>query len=243
MNNLVVYDLVDKEKVYKNRKTIMQHEFANKCVSHVEFPDCLEIIGSNAFNNCTSLKEVKINHTVKIDDKAFCYCSKLKEIDISTPYIPMGCFYEAGSDFGVDVNLRNVCIIEDYAFYNVTFKSLHLPDSLYEIGECAFRSASFKQMDYKLILPENVEWIKNNAFALTEIKDIYLPDSIQSIGNLAEFNINIHVSKETAKRLGLSEKQSNVIIDSLDNMVESLIDKMSFRDVNKIMLNSEIAKN
>ena len=160
--DLIIRNLMGEDKIYKNKETIAPYEFANKKrIKHIEFPDCLESIYKNAFENCDCLEKVKIDHMIKIGARAFYACSKLKAIDIDTSCIPTECFYMAGNQLGVDVNLKNTRSISPYAFFNVMFKSLNLPDTLEEIDNSAFKFTSFKLMDYKLVLPKNVKYIEN----------------------------------------------------------------------------------
>lgn len=96
--------------------------FSNCTVESIVIPDCVESIGSSAFYNCRSLKEVKIGRGVtEISSSAFEGCSALTHIDFPDSVQTIG-----DSAFGACISLKYVKI----------------PDSVIALGAFAFSGCS-----------------------------------------------------------------------------------------------------
>lgn len=77
--------------------------------------------------------------------------------------------------------------IDEYAFYDSLrgIKLLELPDSLEEIGECAFAQTScYKGME-EIRLPKKLRNIGELAFASQPLTSITIPENVESIGDEA----------------------------------------------------------
>lgn len=120
------------------------------------FPDTLEYIDSDTFNEC-KLPVVTIPDNVKrIGGGAFAYCWGENEIIMG----------------------KNVEEIGRSAFFESKTKSMILPDTLTSIGARAFQRVSIKD----LIIPDSVEEIGEYAFAESGIKNLTIGKGVKSIG-------------------------------------------------------------
>ena len=120
---------------------------AHCAVSKITIPDSVTKIAYAAFEYCTILTELTVPDSVtEIDDMAFFYCESVSSIKLSD-------------------NLRS---IGEYAFaytHGLT-GSLILPDSVKNIGECAFYESEISS----ITLPDGLEFIG--------------PDALQKCSNL-----------------------------------------------------------
>ena len=151
--NGVVIDGINKpEKAIKNGCLEIPEKIGGKTVygvsniennlfSSVMLPDTVTVIGENAFNKCTQLKEVNIPDSVKIiGEKAFYGCTSLKEI-----IIPSG-----------------VNVIHANAFFGCTaLEEIYVPNSVTEICERAFSGCTSLR---EIFIPESVTTIEKHVF-------------------------------------------------------------------------------
>lgn len=74
-----------------------------------------------------------------------------------------------------------------YAFYDSTreIRKLELPDSVEEIGWCAFAQTSCYKGLEEVRLPENLRTIGELAFASQSLTSITIPENVESIGDEA----------------------------------------------------------
>ena len=147
---------------------IGERAFKYSRLSAIEFPVWCYHIGSNAFDNCSNLKYVKIPGTIEelgigafrmsgIEKVEFAPNKYIKEIPI---HLFMRCEYLGefvvpsfikiiglrafqGSGLSKIKIPEGVEVIGDAAFYDVAFNTLELPASIKEIGERAMQSVKY----------------------------------------------------------------------------------------------------
>lgn len=232
-NALILTDESGYETREYDVKTIAAERFKRSYIKNATFPDCLEMIRENAFADNQYLEEVVIDHMISIDIAAFKTNTALRKIDICADTIPMWCFAEAGirNIEGVDITLRKVKSIGFQSFFGAHIKSIEFPNTFNAIFEEAFGNAIFEEKVLKL--PEGITFIGSGAFDGSNLTDIYVPDTLKHISDLTECGIKIHMSPKLFEKLNL-ELNENIIIESVDY----LIDKMSFKNINKMYLES-----
>ena len=87
--------------------------------------------------------------------------------------------------YGLIVFDNEVKGIGSFAFYNCKkLNSIHIPNSVIEIGNSAFRNSGLKSIE----LSKNLTSIKNDAFYETLLNEIDIPDKVQDIGSYAFYN-------------------------------------------------------
>ena len=170
------------------------------------FDDTITLIGSSAFENCTSLTSITIPDSVtEIGRCAFYKCTSLASITIPDSVtsigdyafnnctgeltvncnIPSASSYEYGAFYGskfTKVTIGNgVTSIGDYAFRDCTsLISITIPDSVTEIGRSAFYDCTSLT---SVTIPDGVTSIEDHTFyKCTSLKSITIPDSVTSIG-------------------------------------------------------------
>ena len=187
-------------------------------------PDSVSVIGSEAFCNCSELKEITIPASVKtIEDSAFYDCTGLEKVNFSEGLTQIG----------------------DDAFWGCSsLKKLDLPDSLETIGENAFyrcenvTSVCIPKNLAKTELPlifecESLSKIsvadgnknydsRNNCNAVIETasntlvlacKDTVIPNTVKVIGAFAYYNApsNIVIPEGVEKILNYAFNADNTI--------------------------------
>ena len=119
-------------------------QYARK-LTKVEIPSTCIIVGTSAFEECTSLKEVKFSESScwAIEEKAFNNCTSLLAVDLSaTLCVEIEAHAFSGCTKLVDVHMSDVMKkIGNSAFENCPIKEIILPEELEFVGETAFDSA------------------------------------------------------------------------------------------------------
>jgi len=174
-------------------------------------------IGSNAFNNCSQLKNVYIEaHTNKLkfsetDEGHF------KNSPVETLYLGRNLEPDSWnrSPFADNLALQAVTIgndvtaINNNSFNNCTgLNSLKLGDELQTIGFNAFKNCS--SLSSPLILPPKLKTIGGSAFQdCREVLSLTIPKSVTSIGGQAFNNCfklkNVYIADHTTENLEFSE--------------------------------------
>jgi hypothetical protein len=189
-------------QTFRNCKTLLK----------VELPEGLRIIGSAAFESCTSLEAIEIPSTVtEIRDKAFLRCFALQFVHLSTRLEVIG-----DEAFALCESLKNVDIpsstkaIGDNAFMNcqdlvsaglheglehigedafcgcMSLRKIRVPSTVVEVGEGSFSAC---QSLVSVELHKQLQAIGDNAFeGCTELRNIAIPSSVNSIGKNAFYN-------------------------------------------------------
>lgn len=165
----------------------------------------VQTIGNSAFYGCDKLNVVNIPSTVQsIGNLAFTYLTNVSKNSYCTSmYVDTGnTTYTSRNANGEECNCimpsdrntlyfgcYNSIIPEDvkdisaYAFYEVPFTSLTLPEGLISIGAYAFNSCDkFKNLD----LPSSLITIGDGAFdRASSWEEIHIPENVTSIGDFA----------------------------------------------------------
>ena len=132
-------------------------------LSKVEIPSTCTIIGTSAFEECTSLKEIKFAEAScwVVEEKAFNGCTSLSKIDLSaTLCVEIEANAFSGCTKLADVQLPNVLKkIGNNAFENCPIKEIALSDELEFIGGAAFGPAL-----QRVVLPSNVNQLYPTSF-------------------------------------------------------------------------------
>ena len=180
--------VIDMEQV--NLEVLPTDAFYEKTsLKSVKLPKTLKIIGDYAFRNCSSLKSITIPDSVtSIGDYAFAYCTSLTNVTIPDSVTEIGgdAFYGCTSlsaFYGKFASPDNRCLIVDgklVAFAPAGLTSYTIPDSVTEIGECAFENCKGLT---SVTIPDSVTEIGDHVFwGCSSLTSITIPDNVTSIG-------------------------------------------------------------
>ena len=180
--------------------------------SDITLPEGVQIICSNAFQDCINLVSIKMNDGLtSIGDSAFSGCTSLETINLPSSLITIGdrAFYNCSSlkDFEFPDYLET---IGKYAFYScVSLENIVIPNSVLLLDEYAFNSCTnlstvklSNKMDKisrslfnncislkSITIPNSIKSIENSAFrGCQRLKTIIIPNSVESIGSYAFYN-------------------------------------------------------
>ncbi len=142
-------------------------------------------IEESAFSGCNLLKSIELPESIiKIGKFAFLNCSSLESITIPQTIKELGGYALEGtkwinnqkSDF---VTVSNGILIK----YNGKEKARSLPNSIKQIGDCAFAGDTGINT---VLIPNTVTKIGSSAFeGCTSLQTVTLPPSVTSIGSSA----------------------------------------------------------
>lgn len=158
--NNVVYSTQDGVLFNKDQTALLLYPNGKKCDVY-DMPDTVTAIGTWAFLDNNSIKELKLSENLKeVSPEAFYICDGIETLEIPD----------------------SMTEIQDSAFSNFQARTIILPDTLKVIGEEAFREATFT----KINLPEGLERIEKGAFVgIWPEANIHIPDSVTYIGDYA----------------------------------------------------------
>ena len=124
-----------------NITTIGQYAFARTAIFSIQFPESLEIIEDDAFNECLSLYSLYFPDSLKsIGDQAFINCTSLTYLSLGdgVKSIGEGAFASCGDLADIDFG-NSLVSIGGNAFASCNnLYGIMLPDSLISIGSEAF---------------------------------------------------------------------------------------------------------
>lgn len=233
---------LEEAKIPEGVKCIDAEAFESSFIKDIKFPDSLEIIKKNAFHDCQYLKDIYIKNDCTLAEFAFCHTLFLENIDIVCRKISDFCFKNSGNrGDGLNIVLHDTEYIGNNAFMDCLINNIVWPITLKTIDNRAFCEAEFAFP--KLVLPEGLESIGEKVFYNTEgLTDVYIPSSVKYIGDLmAPSDIKFHMSKYTAERFfGNTTPPKHIIIE--DDILTELIDTLSFKEINKRILEETVAK-
>ncbi|MGN0443769.1 MAG: leucine-rich repeat protein, partial [Acutalibacteraceae bacterium] len=192
----------------------------NSSLKKVVLPNTLEHIGISAFYGCENLESVNVPASVRqIDMNAFSGCNKLNlTVDEKNNHFSVdnkaGILYSKNKESLIcaynlkktDITIPNgVKYIEDSAFYQTNLKSVRFPDTLIDIGYCAFAYTSMRGFD--IVLPESVNGIGYGAFYESNAKSITFLNPNCEINNTVENNLK---DNEDGKTLMTNDSEDAV---------------------------------
>ncbi len=140
-------------------------------------------IGKNAFEDCTSLKEIIIpNSVTKIKDFAFSGCTSLTKIVLPNSITKIK--NHAFSDYISTTELlfpNKTSKIGRLAFGNCTsLKEIVIPNSVTKIGEGAFEHCTSLQ---RVDIPNSITKIRERTFSdCSSLKSVGIPNSVTEFG-------------------------------------------------------------
>lgn len=198
-------------------KTIGADAFANSGISGaITFPDTLETIGESAFGWCHNITSVQFGKGIKLIGKtSFIGCGKLIELGftegMSDTVIGERAF-ESDPILGKVVFPSGIVKIGESAFDGFwttpQITAVEFPDTLEEIGDCAFRS----QPITRLVIPDSVTSIGVAAFAeCSKLRTLKLSENLTSIPRncfAKDFGLESVVIPDSVKEIGTAAFQS-----------------------------------
>ena len=150
-------------------------------LKEVRFPPTLEFMGKLAFGYCRRLTEVVLPGLIReISAEAFRECTQVKTVKCAAKRIGERAFRECASLRTVDLG-EGTKIIEESVFNHCgQLASLHLPDSLQEIGNGAFARCEFALSEVRL--PKSLKTLGQDCFSFCNaLKRIEIPGSVETI--------------------------------------------------------------
>ncbi|MBQ4509779.1 MAG: leucine-rich repeat protein, partial [Clostridia bacterium] len=146
----------------------------------VKIEGAITKMGLNEFYGCTSLTSVDLGATTILGENMFQGCTALTELEIpsTVTQINKQAMYNCTSL--ETVKLSSLPYIGEGMFYKCTsLESIELPSSITEIKGNAFRECSALK---SITIPENVTKIGNLAFYKTAITSLHIPANVESLG-------------------------------------------------------------
>ena len=171
--------IIDLLKPYAFGANIVSNSYGKKGV--ISFDGPVTRIGSEAFNNCTTLTEISIpDGPVSIGMEAFQGCSNLKIIAIpnSVKIIEERAFYGAFNDASVLLP-EFLETIKERAFYGTGLLKITMPNTITTIERYAFEGTSLKEID----IPNSIQYLNEGVFRYSGLESIVIPNSVQKLGS------------------------------------------------------------
>ena len=157
--------------------------FKECAVQEAIITDGIIVVGENAFNGCTQLKQVVFpDSLIEIGDFAFHGCSVLNTalLPAKIEYIGKGAFSE--SNIKSPIFPESLCSLGESA-YNAcqSIKEVSMPEGVLLLANGVFKDCGSLK---KVILHNKLEGIGDNAFmGCSSLKDIIVPESVKHIGD------------------------------------------------------------
>lgn len=168
-------------------KTIGRFVFADAKLKKITILGNITIVPSNAFKTCTAEEIILPDSITEIQDNAFRYTYKLKNMNIPKSLKKIGSYaftYSFDKESNVELIMpESLKSIDAYSFSNTNIAGIKILGNMTEIPEYAFDDS--KYLKY-IELPDSVTILNNYSFygclALTNIK---LPKNLETIGSNA----------------------------------------------------------
>lgn len=151
-----------------------------KALEEVIFPKTLETINSSAFWGCEKLLKVIIPHVTEIGDKVFDNCTSLKELKVLSGMVKMGSEVCSNCSSLKEVyTCDGIQILAKRSFQNTSIEDISLPDSITSIGDEAFINCEKLKT---INLPKNLEYISSKMLAdCPKLETINIPETVTDI--------------------------------------------------------------
>lgn len=175
--------------------TIPAHTYVETCafsetgVTDVTIED-ISKIGKGVFAECNSLKKLTINVTdgleaangLSVSEELVRECRNLQTVIFTGHTENLSSIKNAAfknTEMLTEISLPdNICLIEDYAFYNSNIKNIRLPESLEQIGNYAFSMSNLES----ITVPDKVTKLGKGVFnSCYKLAEAVLPESITAI--------------------------------------------------------------
>ena len=183
--------------------------FRSSGITHIEIPQYVIIINSNAFASCSNLRSVKLNQNLLFINKgAFSFCQQLEDIDLPENLMSIGeqAFSHCDSLKSVTIPVY-ITKIERETFRDCgELAEINFHANIDSIMPYAFEGCGYSLK--KVILPENLTYLGENAFAYCyELTYIKIPESLTKIPANAfseDFRLNYINIPATVTEIGKS---------------------------------------
>lgn len=165
------------------------HAFSETGVTDVTIED-ISKIGKSAFAECNSLKKLTINVTdgleaangLSVPEELVRECRNLQTVVFTGHTENLSSIKNAAfknTEMLTEISLPdNICLIEDYAFYNSSIKNIRLPENLEQIGNYAFSMSNLESITVPDKVTKLGKGVFNSCYKLTEA---VLPELITAI--------------------------------------------------------------
>lgn len=165
------------------------YAFSETGVTDVTIED-ISKIGKGAFAECNSLKKLTINvadgleaaNGLSIPEELVRECRNLQTVIFTGHTENLSSIKRLAfknTEMLTEISLPdNICLIEEYAFYNSSIKNIRLPENLEQIGNYAFAMSNLESITVPDKITKLGKGIFNSCYKLTEA---VLPESITAI--------------------------------------------------------------
>jgi hypothetical protein len=175
----------------------------------VTISNFVNIIGSNAFGSCASLKNITIPDSVtSIGFEAFVNCESLTNVSISDSVTSIGELAFLSCTYLTNITIPgSASSIGDNAFYDCMFlANVTMSNGVTSIGDAAFYGCTHLA---NITIPASVSSIREFAFYdCASLKNITLPDGVPSIGASTFFGCS------SLSNLTISASDTNIAGDN-----------------------------
>ena len=152
----------------------------------MSFNKNLREIGNNAFEECSSVKNVTFNDSLNtIGESAFANCSSVEKVDLPESVSSLGTYAFAGCEGVKSVTLSSkLNYVNDGVFSGCnSLESVYLPDNISEIGANSFADCTNLE---NIRFGKNLIHIDSYAFSgCSSLKSIEFPAGLQYIWSKA----------------------------------------------------------
>lgn len=201
------------EKIYTSKclKKIAKVAFNHSNVREIKLQEGIEIIESEAFNNCIKLNEIIIPESIKIlGEYVFGGCQNLMKVVLpnSLDTLPNNLF-SGRWNWNPCIRLKEVVLPEklknigNYTFFGCNMlQNITIPSTVKKIGSHAFKDCFMLK---EIILPHGLKSIGVSAFRnCKSLEEIVIPGTLKKIPN------NLFAGCEKLKKVVIEEGVSTI---------------------------------